>query len=102
MLVWVEVDDDLRLARGLERDGAAMEPHWRSSWPTSRQLFARDRTRERADVLVDGTGGAAPRRRVTRVVAPSGEQYEIDGGGYRAVVTESGGALRLLEHDGRP
>ena len=33
---------------------------------------------------------------------PSGEQYEIAGGGYRAVVTESGGALRLLEHDGRP
>ena len=39
---------------------------------------------------------------MTRVVAPSGEQYEITGGGYRAVVTESGGALRLLEHDGRP
>jgi len=36
------------------------------------------------------------------VVAPSGEQYEISGNGYRAVVTESGGALRLLEHDGRP
>ncbi len=36
------------------------------------------------------------------MVAPSGEQYEISGGGYRAVVTESGGALRLLEHDGRP
>lgn len=35
-------------------------------------------------------------------MAPSGEQYEISGGGYRAVVTESGGALRLLEHEGRP
>lgn len=32
----------------------------------------------------------------------SGEQFEFEGGGYRAVVTESGGALRLLEHDGRP
>ncbi|GAA4380921.1 aldose 1-epimerase family protein [Nocardioides caricicola] len=31
----------------------------------------------------------------------SGEQFEIESGGYRAVVTESGGALRLLEHDGR-
>jgi aldose 1-epimerase len=38
---------------------------------------------------------------VTRVVAPSGDQYEISGSGYRAVVTESGGALRLLEHEGR-
>jgi len=38
---------------------------------------------------------------VTRVVAPSGEQFEISGGGYRAVVTECGAGLRLLEHDGR-
>ena len=30
-------------------------------------------------------------------VAPTGEQIELVGGGYRAVVTE-GGALRLLEH----
>jgi aldose 1-epimerase len=34
-------------------------------------------------------------------VAPSGEQYEIAAAGYRAVVTESGGALRLLDHGGR-
>jgi aldose 1-epimerase len=37
-----------------------------------------------------------------RVVAPSGEQYEISGSGYRAVVTECGAGLRLLEHGGRP
>ena len=36
------------------------------------------------------------------MVAPSGEQYEISGGGYRAVVTECGGGLRVLEYDGRP
>ncbi len=36
------------------------------------------------------------------MVAPSGDQFEISGGGYRAVVTESGGALRVLEHEGRP
>jgi aldose 1-epimerase len=34
------------------------------------------------------------------VVPPSGEQFEIAANGYRAVVTESGGALRVLEHDG--
>lgn len=34
------------------------------------------------------------------MVSPSGEQFEITGGGYRAVVTESGGALRHLSHDG--
>lgn len=36
------------------------------------------------------------------MVAPSGEQYEIASAGYRAVVTESGAALRLLELNGRP
>lgn len=35
-------------------------------------------------------------------LAPSGEQYEIAGSGYRAVVTESGAALRVLEQHGRP
>jgi aldose 1-epimerase len=35
------------------------------------------------------------------MVGPSGEQFEITGGGYRAVVTESGGALRHLSYDGR-
>ena len=36
------------------------------------------------------------------MVAPSGEQFEFSADGYRAVVTECGGSLRLLEYDGRP
>ena len=36
------------------------------------------------------------------MLAPSGDQYEISAGGYRAVVTECGGTLRLLEHEGHP
>jgi aldose 1-epimerase len=36
------------------------------------------------------------------MVAPSGEQYPISAGPYRAVVTECGASLRLLEYDGRP
>ncbi|WP_067434679.1 aldose 1-epimerase family protein [Nocardioides jensenii] len=36
------------------------------------------------------------------MVMPSGEQFEISAAGYRAVVTESGGALRHLSHDGQP
>ena len=35
------------------------------------------------------------------MVAPSGDQFEISGGGYRAVITECGAALRVLEHEGR-
>jgi aldose 1-epimerase len=34
-------------------------------------------------------------------VAPSGDQFPIAGGGYAAVVTESGAALRVLTHRGR-
>lgn len=59
-LVWVEVDDELRLARGLARDGVHMEPEWREFMPAEREIFARDRTFERADVLVDGTGRRPP------------------------------------------
>jgi uridine kinase len=60
VLVWIEVDDDLRLARGMKRDGVAMEQHWRQFMADERALFARDRSRERADVLVDGTGARSP------------------------------------------
>src|SRR4051794_8953300 len=35
------------------------------------------------------------------MVAPSGDQFEIAAGGYRAVVTEGGATLRVLEHGDR-
>lgn len=38
---------------------------------------------------------------VRHVVNPSGEQFEISADGYRAVVTEGGAALRLLQYQGR-
>ena len=36
------------------------------------------------------------------MTSPSGEQYEIAAAGYTAVITESGAALRVLSHSGRP
>jgi uridine kinase len=63
VLVWVEVDEELRLARGIARDGVELEPHWRQFMVDEQALFARDRTQHRADVLVDGTGRVAPRVR---------------------------------------
>ena len=36
------------------------------------------------------------------MLPPSGDQFEITAAGYRAVVTESGAALRVLEFEGRP
>jgi uridine kinase len=64
VLVWVEVDDELRFERGRVRDGEEMQPQWRQFAIDERALFARERTRERADVLVDGTGNRPP------VIAP--------------------------------
>jgi len=54
-LVWVEAPHDERMRRGIERDGDAFAPYW-EQWATDEgELFARERTRERADVVVDGT-----------------------------------------------
>jgi cytidylate kinase len=60
VLVWVEVDDELRFERGRLRDGEAVQEQWRQFALDERALFERERTRERADVLVDGTGRVAP------------------------------------------
>ncbi|WP_248962162.1 aldose 1-epimerase family protein [Sphaerisporangium perillae] len=35
-------------------------------------------------------------------IAPTGDQHTIEGGGFRAIVTEVGAGLRSLTHDGRP
>jgi uridine kinase len=52
VLVWVEADDELRLRRGLERDGAAMEGHWRAWMRDEAGFFAAHGAAERADVVV--------------------------------------------------
>lgn len=62
VLVWVEAPAGLRLERGLARDGAEAEPHWRRWTVAEAAHFAADRTPERADLLVDGTGQRPPLR----------------------------------------
>ncbi|GEK20568.1 uridine kinase [Cellulomonas xylanilytica] len=54
--VWVEAPADLRLARGLARDGAEMRAHWVRWMADEAAHFARERTRERADVRLDAFG----------------------------------------------
>jgi uridine kinase len=60
VLVWVEADDALRLARGLERDGAAARPQWDRWMTEEREHYAREGTRGRADIAVDAYGKMAP------------------------------------------
>lgn len=55
VLVWVEAPHDLRMRRGIERDGDTFAPYW-EQWAADEQvLFTREGTRDRADVHVDGT-----------------------------------------------
>jgi uridine kinase len=51
--VWVDAPRDVRLARGLARDGQAYAPHWQRWADQEGALFAADGTRERADVVIE-------------------------------------------------
>lgn len=61
VLVWVEAPPDVRLRRGLERDGAALEERWRTWMVAEQEVLTRDRSRARADLVVDGTTGEVRR-----------------------------------------
>jgi uridine kinase len=54
--IWVEAPAELRVARGLARDGADVEPEWRRWQVTEAAEFAREDTRAWADVRLDGAG----------------------------------------------
>jgi uridine kinase len=58
VLAWVEVPFELRMARGLARDGAGVTDHWQQWAEDERAHFERERTRERADVILDGRVGS--------------------------------------------
>lgn len=56
LTIFIDAPDELRLARGLARDGDHMREDWLAFMADERALAARDRTRARADVVLDGTG----------------------------------------------
>ncbi|MDO8107474.1 uridine kinase [Isoptericola sp. b441] len=58
--LYVEAPPRLRLRRGLERDGEAMRSEWVHWQVLEAAQFATERTRERADVVVDGTAPLLP------------------------------------------
>lgn len=64
VLAWVSAPRALRRERGLSRDGEAFAPQWDGWMRQEDAHFASQRTAERADVVVDGTG-ARPAQRVT-------------------------------------
>lgn len=56
LLVWVKAPRELRIQRGLARAGEQVLPLWNRWMEDEDIMFARERTQERADVIVDGTG----------------------------------------------
>lgn len=55
LIVWVEAPRDLRLRRGLERDGEGMRDTW-LGWMASEDAWAeREDPRAHADLIIDGT-----------------------------------------------
>jgi hypothetical protein len=53
-VVWVEADRQVRLSRGLARDGEVFAPHWHAWAVPEERVFAREGTRGRARFVVDG------------------------------------------------
>jgi len=53
--VWVEAELDVRFGRGIARDGEAYRPNWERWARQEDAQFAADRTRNRADVILDTT-----------------------------------------------
>jgi cytidylate kinase len=53
LLVWMDAPDDVRKARALARDGDVFRPYWERWALQEEALLAGERTRDRADVVVD-------------------------------------------------
>jgi hypothetical protein len=53
--IWIETPATLRLERGVERDGEGARALWERFMPGEQAFFEADGTRERADLVVDGT-----------------------------------------------
>jgi hypothetical protein len=57
-LQWVEAPEDLRRARALARDGDVYGPHWGRWAAQEDRHFAAERTRDRADLVLEAGEGA--------------------------------------------
>jgi uridine kinase len=52
VLVWIEAPHDVRMARGIARDGDTFAPHWERWAADEAEHFVQNRTRERADLVL--------------------------------------------------
>jgi uridine kinase len=60
VLVWIEAPYELRMRRGIERDGEAFAPYWLAWAESERAHFAANGTRHRADLILDSGDPSLP------------------------------------------
>ena len=70
--VWVDAPQDRRLARGLARDGEHLRAQWEQFLVDEVVVHERDRSRERADLVVDGLTGEVSLPGSSAAPAPRG------------------------------
>ncbi|GAB77658.1 Uridine kinase [Austwickia chelonae] len=58
-VVWTDAPEETRRTRALRRDGDAFRPYWYRWARQEKELFAREKTWEHADLVLD-TGGDSP------------------------------------------
>jgi uridine kinase len=59
LTIWVDAPEDVRLVRGVARDGEAMTEQWKTVWiPGENEYVANQRPQLRADLIVNGCEGA--------------------------------------------
>jgi uridine kinase len=57
-LIWVEVAASVRKKRALDRDGETFAPYWDRWAAQENAMLARERTPNRADIVIDGISGS--------------------------------------------
>ena len=57
-VIWIDTPPHVRLERGLERDGSDMLAQWQEWMAAEDEHYARDPSKDRADLVISGTADA--------------------------------------------
>lgn len=60
LLIWIESAESVRKKRALDRDGVTFAPYWDMWAAQEEEMLARERTPDRADLVIDATVGSSP------------------------------------------
>ena len=66
--IWIETTNEVRLERGIDRDGEALRDRWLDWMRWERDHFAAENTRRRANLVVDGNP-TVPHEPATELIA---------------------------------